>query len=186
MRIGLLPGTFNPPTRAHLALAEAARAHVDRVVFVLPRVLPHKDYNGVPFEARLEMLHAVATPPFDVMVTDGGLFVEIAREARAAVGGQVEITFLCGRDAAERIVAWDYGDAGAFARMLDEFEMLVASRNGDYEPPVGMQGRIRPLELGMECDHISATEVRERIARREAWEHLVPEAIRERVRELYG
>src|SRR5450432_4836233 len=60
MRIGVLPGTFNPPTRAHLALAEAALEHVDRVIFVLPRVLPHKDLSGVSFEERLALIQAVA------------------------------------------------------------------------------------------------------------------------------
>ncbi|MDT1909227.1 hypothetical protein, partial [Acinetobacter baumannii] len=36
MRIGAYPGTFNPPTIAHLAVADAARAQrrLDRVVLV--------------------------------------------------------------------------------------------------------------------------------------------------------
>ena len=44
-RLGILPGTFNPVTVAHLALAHAALRHVDEVVFVLPRVFPHKNYT---------------------------------------------------------------------------------------------------------------------------------------------
>jgi nicotinate-nucleotide adenylyltransferase len=185
MRIGVLPGAFNPPTRAHVALAEAAMGHVERVIFVLPRTLPHKDYSGVPFQERLAMVRAVAKPRFEVAVTGGGLFVEIAEWLRSVIAKDDELVFLCGRDAAERIVGWDYGEPGAFLRMLDEFSMLVASRNGDYEPPEEVRHRIRPLTLGMECGHISATEVRERMESGEPWEHLVPEAIHEQVRKLY-
>lgn len=185
MRIGVLPGAFNPPTRAHLALAQAALEHVGRVIFVLPRVLPHKEYSGVPFEERLAMLKAATEPLFEVAVTEGGLFIEIVRSLRRAAP-EKEFVLLCGRDAAERIVHWDYGEPGAFARMLDEFSMLVSSRNGEYEPPAEMRHRIRPLALGMEFNCISATEVRERMASGEPWEHLVPETIHEQVRRLYG
>ena len=169
-----------------MALAEAALAHVDRVIFVLPRALPHKEYSGVGFDERLELLRAAVSPRFEIAVTQGGLFADIARELKTRFHPDAELVFLCGRDAAERIVAWDYGEPGAFARMLEHFEMLVASRNGAYEPPEAVRHRIRPLGMEMECDHISATEVRERIQRGEPWQDLVPEAIRSRVRELYG
>jgi nicotinic acid mononucleotide adenylyltransferase len=148
-------------------------------------VLPHKDYSGVSFEERLAMLRAVA-PRFEAVVTSGGLFVEIARELRDTIGEGAELVFLCGRDAAERIAGWDYGEPGAFLRMLDDFTMLVASRNGDYEPPEELRHRIGPLELRGECGHISATEVRARMERGEPWEHLVPETVHEHVRRLYG
>src|ERR1039458_7945743 len=55
-RLGVLPGTFNPVTVAHLALAEAALTIVDEVVFVLPRQFPHKTYSGAAFEQRAELL----------------------------------------------------------------------------------------------------------------------------------
>jgi hypothetical protein len=41
------------------------------------------------------------------------------------------------------------------------------------------------LELDGEFDHVSASEVRRRIAAGEDWEHLVPAAVRDRVRRLY-
>jgi hypothetical protein len=46
-----------------------------------------------------------------------------------------QLLFICGRDAAERIVAWDYGEPDAFRRMLDQFELLVAARTAS-EPPL--------------------------------------------------
>jgi nicotinic acid mononucleotide adenylyltransferase len=44
---------------------------------------------------------------------------------------------------------------------------------------------VRALEVG-DLDHVSATEVRERISRGEAWEHLTPPEIRELARKIYG
>jgi nicotinate (nicotinamide) nucleotide adenylyltransferase len=186
-RLGILPGAFNPPTRAHLALAKAAD-RLDEVVFVLPHELPHKHYSGVGFDQRLELLLAAVQndPRFAVAVSDGGLFIEIARECREAYGAETELTFLCGRDAAERIVNWDYGRPGAFPEMLKEFEMLVASRNGDYAPPAALRNRIHALELSENCDHIAATEVRERVGLDESWRELVPDTIAEDVKKLYS
>jgi nicotinate (nicotinamide) nucleotide adenylyltransferase len=186
-RLGILPGTFNPVTMAHLALARAALAHVDEVVFVLPRVFPHKDYAGASFEERVAMLEdaTAGEQAFSIAAASGGLFVEIARECRQAYGDEIQLTFLCGRDAAERIAGWDYGRAGAFSEMLREFDLLVAARDGAYEAPSEYAHAVRCIDLGG-LDAISATEVRERIRRGAAWEHLAPPAIRDRAREIYS
>ena len=83
-RLGVLPGTFNPPTRAHLALAHAALDHCDEILFVLPRALPHKDYAGVGFQDRLRLLERAVSehPQFEAAASGGGLFLEIAAECR--------------------------------------------------------------------------------------------------------
>jgi len=185
-RVAVLPGTFNPMTVAHLELARAALPLVDEVVFVLPRLLPHKEYVGASFDQRVEMLQvAGAGRRFSIAAVEGGLFVEIAGECRAAYGESLHLTFLCGRDAAERIAAWDYGRPTAFAEMLCRFDLLVAARNGEYTPPPEFAQAIHPLRLSGEFDHVSSTEVRNRITRGESWEHLVPPAIRRRVKEIY-
>ena len=187
-RLGVLPGSFNPPTVAHLALARAALHVVEEVVFVLPRSFPHKQYEGTTLEQRIELLvHALAAQPrFSVAITEGGLFIEIARECRAAYGDNVAISFLCGRDAAERIASWNYGRADAWAEMLREFDLLVAPRAGDYQPGAGQLGSFRQIEIDPRCELVSATEVRRRIALGEPWTHLVPEEIHARVREFYA
>jgi nicotinate (nicotinamide) nucleotide adenylyltransferase len=187
-RLGVFPGTFNPPTRAHLALGKAALEAVDGVLFVMPRLLPHKSYEGVGFADRLRMLEAAIAgqPRFSLAATERGLFIDIARECRAALGPGVALAFLCGRDAAERALNWDYGRPGAFPEMLQEFELLVAARKGAFQVPEQLAGRIHPLHLPAEYDHVSATEVRRRIRSAEPWEHLVPESVVPLVRELYG
>jgi nicotinamide-nucleotide adenylyltransferase len=186
-RLAVLPGTFNPPTRAHLALARAALASADEVLFVLPRAFPHKAYTGASFDDRLRMLAAAAgdEPRFSIAATDEGLFIEVARQCRQAYGTGVELLILCGRDAAERAVTWDYGSPGAFRDQLEEYGLLVAPRGGLYQPPAGFEDRIQALPEIEGCDEVSATDVRERIRRGEAWEHLVPRTIIEMVRASY-
>jgi len=186
-RLGVFPGTFNPVTVAHLALAEAALSLVDEVLFVLPRQFPHKPYSGASFEQRVELLGAAlnGNPRFSVAACEGGLFVEIAAECSEAYGADVRLSFLCGRDAAERIADWDYGRPGAFLEMLKQFDLLVAARSGDYCPPESLLNSFTKLELKGAFDHVSASEVRARIGKGEPWEHLVPAAARRRASEIY-
>lgn len=187
-RFGILPGAFNPPTLAHLALAEAALNTVDRVIFVLPETLPHKDYSGVPFEKRLELLKRATSYNGNFLVesTRGGLLIDIARELRSRLPPGAGIDFLCGRDAAERIVNWDYGTPDAFQDMLQEFGLLVAPRNGDYQVPPEFLGRIATMPLAPEYQAMSATEIRDRIRGGAEWQHLVPAAIQEDVQRFYN
>lgn len=186
-RLAILPGTFNPVTVAHLALARAALGLVDEVVFVLPQAFPHKPYSGASFDQRIAMLREAAGTQdrFSVAASTGGLFLEIVRECRQAYGSGVALDLLCGRDAAERAMNWDYGDPGTVARMPAEFHLLVAGRQGAYRPPPEWAGAVRHLELPEGFQPVSATKVRARIARGEPWEDLVPTAIRERVRRIY-
>jgi nicotinate-nucleotide adenylyltransferase len=187
-RLGILAGSFHPITRAHLALAGAALRDLDEVLLVMPREFPHKAYEGVALEDRIELVRRAAATHgrLSVALTDGGLLIEIARECREHYGYEREMWFLCGRDAAERIVNWDYGAEGRFAEQLNEFGLLVAERQGRYEAPEEYRGRIRPLALDGDWNEVSATEIRERIRGGRAWEHLVPDEIVADVMRLYG
>jgi nicotinate-nucleotide adenylyltransferase len=178
-RLAILPGAFNPPTRAHLAMAEAALTEVDEVLFALPRAFPHKDFAGAGFEARVELLRAALAgdPRFSLAAADRGLFIDLAREARADYGADIELFVLCGRDAAERIVNWDYGLGDSIQKQLEVYELLVASRGGHYEPPAEIAGRVRSISLPPGIEEISSTEVRRRIKAGEPWRELVPASI---------
>lgn len=177
-RIGALPAAFNPPTVAHLALADAAaRQHsLDQVVFVLPRTLPHKDFGGATFDDRVAMLQAVLRdhPDHAAASCPDGLFFQIARDLRQACGPEVAIALLCGRDAAERSVAWDYGDGPSFADQLQEFELLAGSRHGRYEPPPKLADRIRAVALPQDLDEVSSSRLRRAVAGGADWEQWTP------------
>lgn len=186
--LGILAGTFNPPTRAHLALARAALARVDEVLFVLPRRFPHKAFEGASFEDRARMLELALEelPRASLAASAGGLFIEIARECRAAYRPETELFFVCGRDAAERIVNWDYGRPGAIREQLREYQLLVAPRGGAWQPPADLADRIHPLAMEEGYDEVSATEVRRRIRAGRPWRHLVPESIAHLVERIYA
>src|ERR1035438_10725766 len=95
-RLGVFPGTFNPVTVAHMALAEGALAVVDEVVFILPRQFPHKTYCGASFEQRVELLGMVlgGESRYSVAASERGLFAEIAGECRSAYGADARLSFL--------------------------------------------------------------------------------------------
>lgn len=175
----LFPGAFNPPTRAHLAMAAAALRISDETVFVLPRELPHKDYAGPDFQRRLDMLLAVAAlnPAFSVASTARGLFIDIARAARASGESQPRLFLLCGADAAARIIDWRYGEEDAIERQLEEFELLVAPRLLSYSPPAALARRIVSLSLPEEFQELSSTAIRRAVARGANWRAWVPEEI---------
>ena len=183
--VGVMPGAFNPPTIAHIELAvEAKRQHqLDQVVFLLPRTFPHKRYQDAGLDQRLAMLQAAVRdkPLFAVASSDGGLFIEIARECRDICGLGVEIFILCGRDAAERAADWDYGDGPGLHQQLDEFQMLVASRGGAYQTPQEYTGRIHGIEMPPALDGVSASAVREAIRSGGAWQASVPAGVREQI-----
>ena len=160
---------------------------MDEVLCVVPSIFPHKEFVGATLEQRLEMLAAAElSDPASIAVSEKGLFIDIARECREHYGADTQLYFVCGRDAAERILTWDYGRPGVVEEMLQEFELLVAARCGEFRPPAEFHHRVHPLGLRAAQDHVSSTEVRERIARGEPWEHLVPRGIVERVREIYS
>jgi nicotinic acid mononucleotide adenylyltransferase len=155
---------------------------VDEVVCVVPRSYPHKQLDGASLEQRIEMLGRL---PYRVVTTSGGLFVEMARELKSAEPDS-EIQFICGRDAAERILHWDYGVEGFAERMLDEFGLLVAARQGEFQAPDRVRDKVRSISLRGNFDDVSSTEVRRRLSAGESWEHLVPAEIVDLVRAVYG
>jgi nicotinic acid mononucleotide adenylyltransferase len=186
--VAILPGSFHPPTIAHLGLAQAALARVDTVLFALPRAFPHKTYGRVALQDRLLVLQQLiaSQPRFAVAIAESGLFAGMARELRLLRPQTSEIFLLCGRDAADRIVTWPYPEADPIERQLDDFQLLVAARDGVYTPPPDLQPRVLTLPAAANWDGISSTLVRQAIEAGEPWRHLVPGPIHHLVETLYS
>jgi nicotinic acid mononucleotide adenylyltransferase len=186
-RVALFPGTWNPPTIAHIDIAQMTLREVDEVVWILPRALPHKKFDGAAFEARCGMLKALVREHthFSAAVSDSGLYVDIAREARDHFRSKTKIVIVLGRDAAERIAGWDYGTPGVFDDLVRRHRLLVAARNGEYQPDRRHGGRISRLAMDAAWDEVSSSEVRRRIALGEDWQHLVHPAISGHIEHLY-
>lgn len=182
-RLGVLGGTFNPVTRAHLALAEAAQRELTlgEVVFVLPATLPHRAPEEASLDERLALLEAALAPQdsFSLAVCSGGLFLEMAAALRPHYAAATTFYFLVGSDAAERILRWDYADPEkALREMFAAFDLIVAGRPGAPALPAEArlaryQAQIHPLALPPDVQAISATAVRERVRAGEPFEELV-------------
>lgn len=152
-RIGVYPGSFNPPTIAHLGISAAARRRhdLDRVVWSVSRVALAKEAVDHPrFEHRIGVLRDVAstTPWLDVRVTDAQLLAEVAHGFDLLVMGADKWTQI-------QRVEW-YGDANAR-------DAAIAAL-----PPVAIAPRPphrTPTELLLEVDDgfhtVSSSEARE-------------------------
>lgn len=188
-RVGLLPAAFNPPTVAHMAIADTAQRHfaLDQVVFVLCESMPHKHVERPGAKERLRWLAMLAQEKAGraVAFCRRGLVIEIVRAFRAAVGNDCELFVIAGRDAAERFVDWDYGDGPRFSKQLRHFQLLVASREGNYDVPGKHVGRILPFAIDIRFDRASSSAVRRAVRSGEQWDHIVPTTIRGAVREAY-
>lgn len=90
--IGAFPGTFDPPTVAHLAIAEAVlvRHDLERVDLIVSRVPLGKGVPATPtLEQRVDVLRAMADRVgwLGVVVSDRRLIVELAQGYDVVVMG---------------------------------------------------------------------------------------------------
>ncbi|MCU1352901.1 MAG: hypothetical protein JWM05_2110 [Acidimicrobiales bacterium] len=152
--IGCYPGSFNPPTVAHLAVAEAAVRQVGltRLDLVVSRHALGKEPVAVPVLAdRLAVLEAVAAtrPWLAVRATDDRLLADIA------VGYDV---LVMGADKWAQVLDPDwYGSVAARDAAVARLpRVLVAPRAGAIPPEVEAER----LELAAAVDHVSATAAR--------------------------
>jgi len=186
-RVGVLSGMFNPPTLAHLALAESAadQLALAEVLFVLPEIPPHKEQLEASLEDRAEML--VRSLGSDVRLSAAicthGLFLDIHRVVQPHYPPETSFFFLTGRDAAERILLhWPYPDIReALAEMFARFDFAVAGRGGEFEVPADspaakFRSQIHLLRVPSEYEEIAATLARQRLARGQPVDRLVPAA----------
>jgi len=204
LRYGVLSGTFNPPTRAHLALAEAAvrQLRLDEVLFALPETPPHKENLAAGMEDRSRMLRLAieVNPRFSAAITRHGLLVEIYDAVAPHYPAQARACFLAGPDAAERILLrWPYADREqALQEMFARFDLGVAERTIEgrrsrLDIPEGSElsryaAQIHPLEISDQLAALSATAARDAAARGASLEAIVPAAVACYIRDhrLYG
>ena len=161
-RIGCYPGSFDPMTVAHLAVAEAAleAASLDRIDLVLSIDALGKGHLGPgTVQARRHALEAVAArhPWLGVRVTTARLVADIAEGYDAVV---------MGADKWRQVVdpAW-YGDdpAARDAAVARLPRVLVAPR-GDDEPD-----DVELLDVDPAHRHVRATDVRAGHDHAERW-----------------
>ncbi len=188
----VLPGAYNPPTRAHLALADAARVRgFDCVLFSLGTITLDKRESGLALDERLHLLAEIASGQegLGVVLHNRGLYAEQAEALRRACPGVELFTFVVGMDKVGQIFdARYYRDfESSLAALFDRARLLVAPRGElDHaafeslladEPARRYADRVDWLELDPRWRALSATAVRERLARGEPAAEWLPEPV---------
>ena len=187
MRIGIVGGTFDPIHVGHLALALAARrcARLDRVLLVPAAIPPHRGPAVAAGADRLEMTRRAAAGQDGLEVSDLELWrqgpsytVDTLREL-AAANPTAELYLVLGWDAARDLRSWREPDA--VTRLA---RLVVVGR-----PGLQMPGRSDLLAAGLDPDRVllcseptpdvSATDLREALARGGPTGHLLPAAVAE-------
>ncbi len=192
--VAVLPGAFNPPTLAHLALARAARGcGFDAVLLsVGTRTIDKESAGGLDVEERLFLLGTVtaAEDRLGVLVQNRGLYAEQAAAVRGALPSAVDVAFVVGMDKVAQIFDPRYYEdfPAALAALFERARLLVADRGEldrgelcallERAPARDYAERVSWLELESSWRFLSATRVRERLARGEVpREWLPPEVV---------
>ncbi len=133
----IMPGSYNPPTSAHLALAEAGRQAIPQAGLFLAlgtTIIDKERTERATLLDRLLLLDQIArrSGQIGVLLTNQGLYVEQARAARAAFPRAGQIVFVVGYDKIEQIFdARYYQDRDAALKELFSLaSFLVAPRAG--------------------------------------------------------
>ncbi|PON14432.1 hypothetical protein C2W62_29085 [Candidatus Entotheonella serta] len=186
-RLGVLGGAYNPITLAHLAIADAAvtEMHLDEVLFCLPQVPPHKTIFGATLEQRLDMMQLAVSDRFyaTIGMCSHGLFLDIERSLRHRYPPDTDVFFITGRDAAERILTWEYDDTErALHEMFSAFQFIVCDREGAFVMPddsrlILYHSRIHHFAIPDGLDYISSTAIRDRLQQHQPIDDLVPAAV---------
>lgn len=169
----LLGGTFNPPHNGHVALARAAEERFGDEVVVLVSARPgHKD-PALDAETRFELARA-AFPDREVELDPYERTVDTL-----AADGWRDPLFVIGADEFCDFLTWKDPE-GVLARA----RLAVATRPGyPWERLQSVLDRLSQPErvqfFEIEPLHVSSEEIRERVARGEPIDGLVPPAVAE-------
>jgi nicotinic acid mononucleotide adenylyltransferase len=178
--LAVVPGAYNPPTRAHVALARSARGHgFENVFFSLGTVTIDKPQSGLRPEERLHLLVQVAAcePGCGVVLVNRGLYAEQAEALRRSFPEIERLAFVVGMDKVAQIFDERYylDRDRALGALFERAGLLVAARGAldrsslrrllDKPPASSFARHIEWLDVDPEVRDVSATAVRERLAR---------------------
>jgi nicotinate-nucleotide adenylyltransferase len=169
---GLLGGAFDPPHVGHVALADAAQRELglSKLVVIVVADPGHKDVH-CPVETRLALAQA-AFPGRPVEVDQHARTVDMLRE-----GSWDDPIFLIGADEFADFPSWKEPEI-----VLELARLGVASRPGYprerlEEVLAALTRPARVLFFEIEPLPVSSREIREKVARGEPIDGLVPPAV---------
>ncbi len=173
----VLSGSYNPPTNAHLALAEASlRAIPQASLFLMlgTTIINKETTERATLLDRVVLLDEMVrrNKQVGVFLTNQGLYVEQAKAIRAAFPGARELIFVVGFDKIEQIFDPRYyqNREAALAELFALASFLVAPRAGHEANDLAallnqpenqrFQARVRLLPLPKEYREVSSSQIR--------------------------
>ena len=179
-RVGILGGSFDPVHWGHLHIALLAReaAGLDRVLYLPAASPPHKPAHALARadDRRAMLALALADEPHtevcDLELTPGGPRYTIdTLDALAAMHPDWELWFILGLDSLNELSTWKDPE-----RLLDRYRVIAVNRPGENaSAPVPWEGRV--LRVNGNPFAIASRAIRERVARGQSIQHLVPPAV---------
>ncbi len=194
MNIGILGGTFDPVHKGHIAIAEKARAKLNLTqVLFIPVGQPwlKQDSAVSAAEHRVEMVRlAIAGSPYFKLSTveverpGPSYIVDTITELQAQLGAGDEFYFIMGWDNLAQLPRWKEP-----TRLIEMCHLVAMPRPGYQMPEVSLLEAAIPglsrrlIVLDEPRVDISASEIRQRVARGLPIPRLVPETVEKYIRQ---
>lgn len=179
MRIALYGGTFDPIHHGHLILAREARETLglDRVVFIPAAVSPHKLHTSpTPSAIRWEMVRlsvedepGFAADDLELHRTGPSFTYDTVCEYRRRFP-EAELFYFIGSDNLNALPTWY-----RIEELLKIVTLVVLARGSE-------EGGDSHLRIERRLD-LSATEIRNRVAKGQSVRYLVPQRVDDLIRE---
>ena len=194
MNMGILGGTFDPVHNGHLILAEVAQKQLNlSVVLFFPAGQPWLKTERIitPAQHRLQMLRLALAGKTGFRISEmeiqrpGPTYtIDTINELKEGLNTEDELFFILGQDILMQLPQWHEASA------LVQFCYLVAApRPGVKKPDLkALELKIpgitqRVMLLKEPVIDISASDIRERVARGLSVRHLVPEPVNRYIKE---
>jgi nicotinic acid mononucleotide adenylyltransferase len=197
-KLGVLPASFDPLTKAHVAMvSEARKWGLDEILLLLDT----RNADKKSFAASLEDRILLVTSFFkeedvSVALSSHGLFLEKLRALKRLYPPSTRIYFLAGYDTILRVLDKKYyrDREAALDELFGGSEFLIAGRGDKGEKEIlslfekeenkRFKSKIKTINIAP-FTFISATEIRRKIKRGESLEALMPEDILPFINEIY-
>jgi nicotinate (nicotinamide) nucleotide adenylyltransferase len=196
-RLGIFPASFNPPTKAHVALVREARKQydLDEVLVLVDLQAMDKRVFGTSLPDRLFMLGLLfgRDPKISIGLSNRGLFLEKIKSVRKLFPSHVTIYFIVGFDTILRVIHKKYyrNRERSLGSLFKACQFLVANRGGDEKEAFGRlfkeranqryKRRVSFFTLPKRLSSISSSLVRNRIKEGKPVEDLVSSSIRRHI-----